>query len=106
MPAGPARARATLHFGHAQRAVTECYHSANVQPVVLATPPAVRLDRPVRGSDLHLPLAYIDAGSGSLIIQAVIATAIAVPIILRNQLRRAANALRRVVGVRSERTEE
>jgi len=59
-----------------------------------------------RKSDLHLPLAYIDAGSGSLIIQAVIATAIAVPIILRNQLRRAANALRRVVGVRSERTEE
>ena len=59
-----------------------------------------------KGSDLHLPLAYIDAGSGSLIIQAVIATAIAVPIILRNQLRRAANALRRVVGVRSERTEE
>jgi len=73
---------------------------------VLATPPAVRLDRLVRGSDLHLPLAYIDAGSGSLIIQAVIATAIAVPIILRNQLRRAATALRRVVGVRSERTEE
>jgi len=55
---------------------------------------------------LHLPLAYIDAGSGSLIIQAVIATAIAIPIILRNQLRRAATALRRVVGVRSERTEE
>jgi hypothetical protein len=33
-------------------------------------------------------LAYIDPGSGSLIIQAVIATLVAVPLLLRHQLGR------------------
>jgi hypothetical protein len=56
--------------------------------------------------DLHIPLAYIDPGSGSLIIQAVIAGAVAVPIVLRAQVRRAASAIRRVVGPRSERSKE
>ena len=42
---------------------------------------------------LHL-LAYIDPGSGSLIIQAVIATAIAVPIFFRQQIARVARTLR------------
>ena len=83
--------------------LSSCDRSVN--PFRPAGQPFRRTGR-IKESDLHLPLAYIDAGSGSLIIQAVIATAIAVPIILRNQLRRAANALRRVVGVRSERTEE
>jgi hypothetical protein len=43
-----------------------------------------------------IPLpAYIDPGSGSLIIQAVIAAIIAVPILLRTQISRAFRALRR-----------
>lgn len=54
--------------------------------------------------DLHDVLAYIDPGSGSLIIQAVIAGAIAAPIMLRNQIRRAAGTLRRLVSQGSERT--
>jgi len=40
-------------------------------------------------------LAYIDPGSGSLIIQAVIATAIAVPLFFRHHISRFINALRR-----------
>jgi hypothetical protein len=56
---------------------------------------------------LHIPLAYIDPGSGSLIIQAVIAGAVAAPIILRNQIRRAGSAIRRAVGCnRAERSKE
>jgi hypothetical protein len=39
-------------------------------------------------------LAYIDPGSGSLIIQAAIAAVIAVPIFLRSQIARAVRALR------------
>ena len=39
--------------------------------------------------------AYIDPGSGSLIIQAVIATIIAIPIFLRSQIGRAVRTLRR-----------
>jgi hypothetical protein len=43
-----------------------------------------------------IPLpAYIDPGSGSLIIQAVIATVIAVPIFLRSQISRAVRTFRR-----------
>lgn len=43
-----------------------------------------------------IPLpAYIDPSSGSLIIQAAIATAIAIPIFLRSQIARAIRALRR-----------
>jgi hypothetical protein len=41
------------------------------------------------------PFAYIDPSSGSLIIQAAIAAVIAIPILLRAQIARAARALRR-----------
>ena len=40
-------------------------------------------------------LAYIDPGSGSLIIQAAIAALIAIPIFFRSQIARAMRALRR-----------
>lgn len=39
--------------------------------------------------------AYIDPGSGSLIIQALIATMVAVPFFLRRQLGRVVSAIRR-----------
>jgi hypothetical protein len=39
-------------------------------------------------------LAYIDPGSGSLIIQAAIAAVIAIPIFFRSQIARAVRALR------------
>jgi hypothetical protein len=39
--------------------------------------------------------AYIDPGSGSLIIQAAIAAVIAIPILLRSQITRAVRLLRR-----------
>jgi hypothetical protein len=42
---------------------------------------------------LHL-LAYIDPGSGSLIIQAVIATAVAIPFFFRQQIARVTRSLR------------
>jgi hypothetical protein len=43
-----------------------------------------------------IPLpAYLDPSSGSLIIQAAIATLIAVPIFLRSQIARVVRALRR-----------
>jgi superfamily II DNA or RNA helicase len=42
----------------------------------------------------HL-LAYIDPGSGSLIIQAVIATIVAVPFFFRQQIGRVVRAIRR-----------
>jgi hypothetical protein len=42
----------------------------------------------------HLDLAYIDPGSGSLIIQAVIATIIAIPIFFRTQIARFVNLAR------------
>jgi hypothetical protein len=42
----------------------------------------------------HL-LAYIDPGSGSLIIQAVIATIVAVPFFFRQQIGRVIRAVRR-----------
>ena len=38
---------------------------------------------------LDLALAYIDPGSGSLLIQVIIATILAVPFFLRTQLSRA-----------------
>jgi hypothetical protein len=42
-----------------------------------------------------IPLpAYIDPGSGSLIIQAAIAAVIAIPILLRSQISRVIRALR------------
>ena len=40
-------------------------------------------------------LAYIDPGSGSLIIQAAIAAVIAIPIFFRTQIARVVRALRR-----------
>jgi hypothetical protein len=40
-------------------------------------------------------LAYIDPGSGSLIIQAAIAAVIAIPVFLRSQIARAYRAIRR-----------
>ena len=40
-------------------------------------------------------IAYIDPGSGSLIIQAIIATVIAVPFFFRQQLGRAIRSVRR-----------
>jgi hypothetical protein len=43
-------------------------------------------------------LAYIDPGSGSLIIQAVIAAVIAVPFFLRNQIGRLVRSVRRDGG--------
>ena len=43
---------------------------------------------------MTLLLAYIDPGSGSLIIQAVIAAVIAIPIFLRSQMGRAVRTLR------------
>jgi hypothetical protein len=45
----------------------------------------------------HL-LAYIDPGSGSLIIQALIATIVAIPILLRSQIARGVGAIRRATG--------
>ncbi len=43
---------------------------------------------------LHLLLAYIDAGSGSLIIQVVIASIVAIPIFFRAQIARAVRLFR------------
>lgn len=40
-------------------------------------------------------LAYIDPGSGSLIVQAIIATLVAVPFLFRQQIARAVRAIRR-----------
>ena len=44
---------------------------------------------------MHIDLAYIDPGSGSLIIQAVIATVIAVPFFFRQQIARLMRTIRR-----------
>lgn len=44
---------------------------------------------------MHHLLAYIDPGSGSLIFQAIIATALAVPFFLRQQIARVVRNLRR-----------
>jgi hypothetical protein len=41
-------------------------------------------------------LAYIDAGSGSLIIQVMIASALAIPFFMRAQIRRGLDAIRGV----------
>lgn len=47
---------------------------------------------------LHPVLAYIDPGSGSLIIQVVIASIIAIPVILRARIAQVARAFRRDKG--------
>ena len=46
--------------------------------------------------------AYIDPGAGSLVIQAVIAGLVAIPVIFRNQIRRFVRALRGEGGVGPE----
>ena len=51
-------------------------------------------------------LLYIDPGSGSLIIQALIAGAIALPILLKTQLLRALSVLRRGSGRQQPTTDE
>lgn len=52
---------------------------------------------------MQIPPAYIDPGSGSLIIQVLIATVVAAPIVLRDQLRRAFGAIRRALsGTRAD----
>ncbi len=43
---------------------------------------------------MDLPIAYIDPGSGSQIIQAVIAAAVAIPFFFRTQIGRLVGALR------------
>ncbi len=43
---------------------------------------------------MHSLLAYIDPGSGSLAIQAVIAALVAAPFVLRHQIGRVVNRLR------------
>jgi hypothetical protein len=47
-------------------------------------------------------LAYIDAGTGSMILQVVIATVIAVPFFLRTQLARGINFVRTRLGRRDD----
>jgi hypothetical protein len=42
--------------------------------------------------------AYLDAGTGSMIIQALIAGLVAVPIVFRRQVGNAARAVRRMTG--------
>jgi hypothetical protein len=43
---------------------------------------------------MEFVFAYIDPGSGSLLIQGLIATMVAVPIFFRHQIARAVNAIR------------
>jgi hypothetical protein len=52
-------------------------------------------DSDLQEASMHLDPAYIDPGSGSLIIQAVIATLVAIPIFFRHQIARASHAFRR-----------
>jgi hypothetical protein len=47
---------------------------------------------------MHHFLAYIDAGTGSMILQVAIAAVIAVPFFLRTQLSRGINFVRARVG--------
>ena len=44
---------------------------------------------------IHVVLAYIDPGSGSLIIQVLIASLIAIPVFFRNQIARLTGITRR-----------
>ena len=48
----------------------------------------------------HLLLAYIDAGTGSMILQGAIAAIVAIPFLLRTQLGRAVHAVRTRFGKR------
>ncbi len=51
-------------------------------------------------------IAYIDPGSGSLIVQAVIATIVAVPFFFRQQIGRAVRTIRRGRGANSTNPED
>jgi hypothetical protein len=46
---------------------------------------------------VHHLFAYLDPGSGSMLIQAVVAGLVAAPIVLHRQVSRGARALRRLV---------
>ena len=47
---------------------------------------------------MHFPSLYIDPGSGSLIIQAIIAGLVAIPFFFRSQIARGVRAIRRAAG--------
>jgi hypothetical protein len=49
--------------------------------------------------------AYLDAGTGSMIIQALIAGVVAVPIVFRRQVSNAVRAVRRMTGRAPEETD-
>ena len=51
-------------------------------------------------------LAYLDPGSGSLILQVVIATILAVPFFLRSQIRRVVGKVRRALRGTGKPTED
>jgi hypothetical protein len=52
----------------------------------------------IRGGVVLAQLAYIDPGSGSLIIQAAIAVLVGIPFFFRTQIGRAARVIRKSVG--------
>ena len=47
---------------------------------------------------MDLVFAYVDPGTGSLIIQAIIAGAVAIPLFFRNQIIRGVSAVKRAMG--------
>src|SRR3954471_18867134 len=104
--------RRTSRSGAAPAAVSAAFPDRH--PMVSFGGRAVRRGRsgspfPVADSQrpaLHVPLAYIDPGSGSLIVQAVIAGAVGSVVVLRTQIRRVAGTVRRLVGRDPERTKE
>ena len=51
---------------------------------------------------MDLVFAYIDPGSGSLVIQALIAGLVAIPVLFRNQIRRLARSLRHGEGAEKD----
>lgn len=51
---------------------------------------------------MDLIFGYIDPGAGSLVIQAVIAGMVAIPVIFRNHIRRFVRAIRGVGGAGPE----
>jgi hypothetical protein len=55
---------------------------------------------------LRTILAYIDAGTGSMLVQVVIATLVAVPFFLRSHIARGARAVRGLFGRGKERSTE
>jgi hypothetical protein len=63
-------------------------------PVLDRTMPEQRRRTAVRGGSMHLVFAYIDAGTGSLLIQALIAALVAAPFVLRQQIGRLMRRLR------------